>query len=143
MASGEQQAAVTAVDEEPQVKDEQMEDEGPALEDAALEAAADATAAAKQEPSSSGSEVPDVEEPAAEPVDPVHIGYKAFDTGKDCYKYFHGLITKLRKYQNLNEVRRGLLAGSREQRRGCPPDSATAAAVRQTLLLPLSHCRAV
>ena len=45
--------------------------------------------------------------PAEEPVksQPVTVGYKTFATGNECYKYFHGIITRYRKNQNLNEVR--------------------------------------
>jgi hypothetical protein len=53
------------------------------------------------------------EAPAAEaaPAEPVQIGYKAFATGKDAQTYFQGLVSKLRKYQNLNEVRQGWREG--------------------------------
>lgn len=43
-------------------------------------------------------------EPAPEQSAPVQIGYKTFNNGKDAKGYYHGLITKLRKYQNLNDV---------------------------------------
>lgn len=42
------------------------------------------------------------EVPAQEPVT---IGYKTFETGKQAYDYFHKLMKDLRKYQNLNDVR--------------------------------------
>ena len=53
------------------------------------------------------------EAPAAEktPAEPVQIGYKAFATGKEAQTYFHGLVSKLRKYQNLNEVHQGWREG--------------------------------
>lgn len=41
---------------------------------------------------------------AKAPQEPVTIGYRTFATGKQCYDYFHSLMTKLRKYQNLNDV---------------------------------------
>lgn len=35
---------------------------------------------------------------------PVTIGYKTFESGAAAYEYFKKLHSKLRKYQNLNEV---------------------------------------
>lgn len=35
---------------------------------------------------------------------PKKIGYKTFQTGSECYKYFNGLLTTCRKNQNLNDV---------------------------------------
>ena len=52
-------------------------------------------------------------EPASAPADPSHpeverdpvrIGYKSFVSGASCYEYFHNIISKYRKNQNLNEV---------------------------------------
>ncbi len=42
--------------------------------------------------------------PAPEKCTPVQIGYKTFNSGKEAKAYFHNLISKLRKYQNLNDV---------------------------------------
>lgn len=39
------------------------------------------------------------------PSGPIKIGYRTFQTGAECYKYFQNLMSKLRKNQNLNEVR--------------------------------------
>ena len=40
----------------------------------------------------------------AKPIEPVRVGYRTFTSGKEAYRYFHTLVSKLRKYQNLNEV---------------------------------------
>lgn len=42
--------------------------------------------------------------PATETSAPVQIGYKTFNSGKEAKAYYHNLISKLRKYQNLNDV---------------------------------------
>lgn len=36
--------------------------------------------------------------------EPITIGYKTFETGAAVYEYYKKLHSKLRKYQNLNEV---------------------------------------
>jgi hypothetical protein len=58
---------------------------------------ADAEAPAAAEPSA-----PEAKPAAAS--GPKKIGYKTFQTGSDCYKYYHDLIVKLTKNQSLNEV---------------------------------------
>jgi len=35
---------------------------------------------------------------------PITVGYKKFASGSECYKYYHLVITKYRKNQNLNDV---------------------------------------
>ena len=43
---------------------------------------------------------------AAEKVDekPVKLGYRTFASGKECFEYFHKLLSKLTPNQDLNEV---------------------------------------
>ena len=36
-------------------------------------------------------------------TDPITIGYKTFTSGRECYNYFHHIISKYRKNQNLND----------------------------------------
>lgn len=43
-------------------------------------------------------------EPTPQNAEPVKIGYKSFASGAACYEYFHNIISKYRKNQNLNEV---------------------------------------
>lgn len=72
---------------------------------------------------------------AAPAQEPVTIGYKTFETGKQAYDYFHKLMKDLRKYQNLNDVRG---AGMVQQGlvTGVPCDGRV-----QAPTAPLLHCR--
>ena len=135
-AAEEKQQQVKVEEEQPNNKRKLEEEEGqPAAqegdgqppakvlktEDGA--AAPDAAGEAEAEPGEAAAE-------AAVTEQPVQIGYKTFPTGKDAYKYYHGLISKLRKYQNLNDVSLGSGKGQgtharwRMRRRRGPPDAA-------------------
>lgn len=94
-------AAGNGGDEQPAAKAQKTE-EGAAEEAGAGEADADAEAPA---------EAAAQEEPAAA-SEPVQIGYKTFASGKEAKNYYHGLIGKLRKYQNLNDVSRAVGQGA-------------------------------
>ena len=87
--------------------------EGDAEPEAAEQAAAPEAAGSeepackkqKSEGDAEGDQPAEVAGPAAVSA-PVKIGYKTFASGADCYKYFHGLMGKWRKGQNLNDVSR-------------------------------------
>lgn len=78
--------------EEPDAKRPRVED-GQAGE-------GDAEAAA---PEADADAAPEAEKIPAVPTDPVTIGYKTFTSGRECYNYFHHIMSKYRKNQNLNE----------------------------------------
>lgn len=114
--SGTEEAAVVEGQEGVQAPEKRdaphaAEDE-PAAKKAKVDDVADdaigSPEAAAAEPSAAGEEgaagPAEAAAEAAVPVEPQTIGYRTFNTGLECYKYFHGLITKLRKYQNLNQV---------------------------------------
>lgn len=91
-AAGEAEAAPPAKEPktEPEVKDEPAAEAGGAEEAAPAEGApAEAAADGEQ----------------AAPQEPVTIGYKTFANGDAALQYYRTLIAKLRKYQNLNDVR--------------------------------------
>lgn len=120
MASDEQKAP--AVKEEEPIKEEAAQEDAPAAKKQRTEEGAaaaepikeeDAGAEAKEEPQAMEAE----EAKAAPAPGPKKIGYKTFETGAECFKYFHDLMTKSTKNQNLNEVR-ALAAALRE---GAPP----------------------
>lgn len=101
----EEEAGEDGGDAQPAAKAAKTDEAVPAA--AAPEAAAEAEADAA-EPSAEGAEAASAEAAAeAAPAEPVTIGYKTFAAGKECFTYYHGLITKLRKYQNLNDVSGG------------------------------------
>lgn len=109
-AAGEAEAAPPAKEPktEPEVKDE-------AAEQAAGAEASEPAEGAPAEAAAEGAQ--------AAPQEPVTIGYKTFATGDAALTYYRTLISKLRKYQNLNDVRwAGWGAGSWQRRRapGCP-----------------------
>ena len=91
----------------PAPKAVKAEEGGEAAEDAAAEAGEEAAAAEGGAGGGDGGA-----QPPAEP-EPVTVGYKTFASGKDAKAYYHGLISKLTKYQNLNDVRAGGLRGGR------------------------------
>ncbi|PSC70438.1 Guanine nucleotide-binding subunit beta 1 [Micractinium conductrix] len=81
----------------PAPKAVKAEEGGEAAEDAAAEAGEEAAAAEGGAGGGDGGA-----QPPAEP-EPVTVGYKTFASGKDAKAYYHGLISKLTKYQNLND----------------------------------------
>lgn len=113
-AAGEAEGAPPAKEPktEPEVKEEAAAEAGDAEEAAPAEGEpAEAAADGKQAP----------------PQEPVTIGYKTFVSGDAALQYYRTLISKLRKYQNLNDVRglwlgeRAAGGGSRRRRApGCP-----------------------
>lgn len=101
--------------EEAQPMQQEAQEAG-AKRKAADEPAAEAQPAAKEgrteegdAAEASGGDAGEAEaaEAAQEAQEPVTIGYKTFASGKEAKDYFHTLISKLRKYQNLNDVRGG------------------------------------
>ncbi|KAI7840955.1 hypothetical protein COHA_005385 [Chlorella ohadii] len=89
-AAGEAEAAPPAKEPktEPEVKDE-------AAEQAAGAEASEPAEGAPAEAAAEGAQ--------AAPQEPVTIGYKTFATGDAALTYYRTLISKLRKYQNLND----------------------------------------
>lgn len=45
------------------------------------------------------------EDPTPSTSEPIVVGYKSFESGTALYEYYKMLHSKLRKYQDLNEVR--------------------------------------
>ena len=109
MPVGEQQVV-----EVPELKDEQpdaaMEQQQPQvgekrlLEDADGEAADGEAAGGEPAKTEEGEDAAAAEAPAESTVRT--IGYRTFNGGQEAYKYYHGLIRRLRKFQPLNEVTR-------------------------------------
>jgi len=81
-----------------------VKSEEPEAKRARTEAAAEDAKSAEEAGAVAGKEGDAKPEPETIKRDPIKIGYKTFSSGVDCYKYFHNLIVKYRKNQDLNEV---------------------------------------
>ena len=84
-------------------------------------------------------EAPEAETPGEKAEEkPVTLGYRTFASGKECFDYFHKLLSKLTPNQDLNEVWRAVCTGqtalSRLSADGAPPDVLCCIAL--ILLLP-------
>jgi uncharacterized membrane protein YgcG len=109
MTDAANEPQVVAEDRAPDVTEEQPDSKRArvdAEEPAAAEPtpAAEGPAATEAAPAAAPADTPEavkVAPPA--PRDPVTIGYKTFTTGQECYNYFHHIIAKYRKNQNLND----------------------------------------
>jgi len=111
MTDASSKPQVASAERAPDVTEEQPDAKRARLDGDAAAAAAAKTAAecagggeAEAAPAAADGGTPNAEKAAPPaPRDPITVGYKTFTTGQECYKYFHHIICKYRKNQNLND----------------------------------------